>query len=58
MVLSVGNDQQFAKFCQIIGRQDMAKDRLYAKIVQGLKTATSGPSACNLFGCPSPYLVA
>ena len=31
MVLSIGNDQQFAKFCQIIGRQDMAKDRLYAK---------------------------
>jgi crotonobetainyl-CoA:carnitine CoA-transferase CaiB-like acyl-CoA transferase len=30
MVLAVGNDGQFAKFCQIIGQPDLAQDERYA----------------------------
>jgi crotonobetainyl-CoA:carnitine CoA-transferase CaiB-like acyl-CoA transferase len=31
MILAVGNDTQFAKFCQVIGRPELAADARYAK---------------------------
>ncbi len=31
LILAVGNDSQFAKFCQVAGRPELAADPLYAK---------------------------
>ncbi len=41
IILAVGNDEQFARFCRVAGREDIARDARYAISRRATRIATS-----------------